>query len=62
MEEVEGELRGEQVGKDVGGPGEAQTDELLVSGVWPENHKTKKSSNSESKCKRFCVKFNLYEG
>ena len=35
LEEVEVELLGERDCRDAGGPGEAPTDELLVSGVWP---------------------------
>lgn len=36
MEEIEDEPLGERDCRDVGGPdGEAETDELLVSGVWP---------------------------
>ncbi len=34
-EEVEDELMGEDDDKDAGGPGEAPTDELRDSGVWP---------------------------
>lgn len=58
LEEVEDELLGERDCKDAGGPGEAPTDELLVSGVCPaktQAHTNTQKEISGTQCECFYI-------